>query len=418
MRHARHARHALVILLAMPAVASAQSFVQTYTQVRQRVDDPFYSQHPTLVDFACSGSAAGTGGLLSAIVPACNIVPPAGGNPAGTAVAYGTAIYDPAAGALRAGAGAHLDNFTLSQFIGTYDPITGDRIYTGAVRPDMIDVISSVVLNDRFTLTSFGATAASMSFVFDYNGSLKTDIASGSSPFQPDVSSYAVNSLGACIGAPGDCAIGGDVFALQRFSGLSNGSEQFNGYAVTPTWSPGATVSFSGTHLPGTVSGSLTIANLAVSPGAMDFFLGFTDEALFAHRSVALGFSSQPDACDPALDPTCVLAPPVDMTGDVFADFTHSLVLRRVSVFDAAGNDITAQSRLSFASGLQPLFGPPSESPPPPVTSTPEPTTIVLFGTGLVSVACVSRRRRRHYSTVASFSTKATNGTLIDSPSM
>jgi len=367
---------AVMALAAVPSAARAQSSF-SYSYVYQYADQPNQYQSNSI----CFASDATTG-AVAANIASCNVLP----NPAsglGSAVATTVSSYDPAAGTFKSGASLHATNYTLSQFVPQYDA-NGDRIYTGASRPDALGVYSAVLLSDYYSLNAApGAMPATISFFLDINGTLQADA-------QPNgASSYAGNFVNFCTAALGIC--GGPTASTDAFYGGSymsltgDGQSGFLQQSFAPAGGTPASISFAGAVSATSVNGRLTLADIPIVAGSpFDFVFAFGTEASVYHPSAHRG--NIPVGCDPATDPSCTLLDPVDVNGTVDADFTHTLTFSGYRVLDANGNDITSQVQLTFASGLTPNA---------PVTATPEPATIALLGAGLAALGGVARRRRR-----------------------
>jgi hypothetical protein len=75
----------------------------------------------------------------------------------------------------------------------------------------------------------------------------------------------------------------------------------------------------------------------------------------------------------------------IPSSGDASADFFHTMRIAGYSVYDASGQDITSTTSVTSALGFDYA----------PITTAPEPTSIVLIATGLVGVAPAVMRKRR-----------------------
>ena len=77
---------------------------------------------------------------------------------------------------------------------------------------------------------------------------------------------------------------------------------------------------------------------------------------------------------------------PVNVAGLLGSDFSQTATISGFQVFDAAGQDMTAESQVVFRSGFAVPLGAP--------TTVPEPATVVLVAAGLAGVGVIARRRR------------------------
>ena len=358
-------------------IAGAQAPAIANSYVYQYQDDP--NTYLNTTANGCATSASGTGPVSAFAY--CFVPPIPGGS--GSLLGRGVSAFDPAAGTFKSLSALNASNFTLAQFIPTYDAL-GNRIYTGAPRPDAVGVYTYVGLTDVYSLNaSAGSLPATMSLFLDVDGSLNAD------PQLNGASGYASSFINFCTAAAGIC--GSPTAATDAFyggsylSGDSKGNYGFLQQSFAPAGANPASVTFAGTHYANYINGRLTLADIPVSSGTpFDFNFFFGSQVGIFHPTASLG--NIPVGCDPALDPSCTAVGPVDIDGATYVDFYNTLTFAGYQILDANGNDITNSVQLNFGSGL---------NVPPTVTATPEPGTFALVSGGMLLLGVGVRRKSR-----------------------
>ena len=384
LSHHRHAARllitALALSLAVPAYAQFNTSGSSYGY--QYRDDPStfssnvrsdcFSSGPVLAQFGCAYTAAN----------------------GGTASARGLSSFDTATGTFKSGAFISANNYRLSQFIPQFDTSPDrNRIYTGDSRPDALGVQSSMFLTDQLVLThTAGATPATLTLQFALNGALRVDA------MPPGGTANASSFINFCTGPTGFCGVEAhfpDVFSgIAGFQLDQTGVDRgFSSTSSAPAGAHPASITFDGTT-GAAPSGTLTLADVPLTStiDQYDFVFVFGTSVSFYHPTVSLGHITP--GCDP-LDPGCESVAPIDVTGEFFADFTHSLTLTGFQAFDANGVDISqsVQLKLGGANFNIPSIG--------STFVTPEPATWLLFGMGLVALGLFARRAIHGQETIS-----------------
>lgn len=393
---------ALVALAAaLPRPAEAQSTATAFAAAYQYGDmDPspgtttdtfFHLFHPSCVQQQSASSVlvvaardcwfdnGGPNGTASLVAPG-----------AGTVRVTSAASFDPGIAGFRAASSLGATGFTLSPFVPQYDPVTGERLFTNALRPDVIGAYADVSLNDQMTFSHApGITPTTMSMFLKIDGTFDVPGLVGASNM---ILSFAQSFVAFCTGPSGTCS---DMDGTNEFTGVATftvlGSPQ-GSLVTTAARAPASggltpTVAFAGamtttpaaigTHV--VVDGVVTLGNVPIAAlGGYDFNLVFSSYLQFAH------LSHFADPCDPQYVPGCTVGPSDDVTANASIDFSHTVSVAGYQIFDAAGNDVTAGTTLSFASGIVPGAA---------AVATPEPATLALFGGGLVLLGAAARRR-------------------------
>jgi hypothetical protein len=333
---------------------------------------------------SCSLANQTLGGLVGVVDPA-----------AATATAFGSSSYDPVTGLFKSAASISMNGATLSQWSPAVDA-SGNRTYDGTLRPDALGVESSMLLLDRLHVsTAAGGTApTTMSLYFNVDGKVSApgvldDVASQAS-VNMDLCIYTTDS---CNSADPSTYFG---YAYAYTYGPSAGAQAAAGVHA-PVGHPSAATRLIGGPLGAAdtdpVTGDLTLhaelafLNIPIT-GLSDVNFEFDVSTLALFQIL---FADQAP-CVPDTFTTCDDYAPSDVYGDASADLSHTISFSGYQLFDDAGNDVSSESSLALASGFIPKPGDPSA-----VTSTPEPSTLGLFGSGLVAMASVAygRKRRR-----------------------
>lgn len=310
----------------------------------------------------------------------------------GMASASGLSSFDAATGTFKSGAFLSAQNYTLSQFVPQFDLIS-NRIYTGQSRPDVLGVQSAMFLSDQLVLAHTAGAPATLTLQFALNGALHVDA------MPPGGTADASSLINFCTGPSGFC---GDP---AHFSDVFSGNAGFRldqtgldrGFSSSSSAPPGAnpaSIMFDGTT-GAAPSGTLTLADVPLTSAMdlYDFVFVFGTSVSFYHPTVGLGHITE--GCDPAQDSACASVAPIDVTGDFFADFTHSLTFTGFQAFDDNGLDISQSVQLKLKGANLSI---------PPIGATfaaPEPATWLLFGAGLLAMGPFARRAIQRQKIIA-----------------
>jgi hypothetical protein len=239
-------------------------------------------------------------------------------------------------------ASASLDASALTLGTGT------GGVLSAVGRADLSDVVSITSLSAR--------TPTSFTLFVDWDGDYRTPTG-----LPTGVTPYASGFLGffAAGFQPQERGWSGWTRSTSAFAPDAPMSTVGNGrYAgiATRVGEPGALVT--------TIAGRSSFVNIPFSSSTFTFNLSLVAEVMLQNLGGA----------------------PVNVAGLLGSDFSQTATVSGFQVFDAAGQDMTAESQVVFRSGFAVPLGAP--------TTVPEPATVVLVAAGLAGVGMIARRRR------------------------